>query len=355
MTSLHSQRAEGQTLVLVALAFILLVACLGLALDGANAFGQRRRVSNADDAASLAATRELVTIKRDGRTGQAINNTIREFLVTDHSIDAASSTWHASYVTRDDPDTIIGPVVDDLIPPSDASGVRIDLSFTFKTFFMSVFGRNTLTVGATSTSTYGPLGTAMGEDLIPLGISDASMSTLLDMGHVRVDLKGTIMSRYGSLAPGQQIPAQIADVVTDANFANISLSNNSGPLPNANGCQNPNVTENLTYWWCNGTPNQLQIGRILPSLTSNWGSINSSVIHRVSNRPTAVVPVYTMVSNRSHGISYQLTYFVAVDMSYSPSDGVLTMTLRTDYVSAGAAIGAGSGVETGAWAVNLKR
>ena len=194
MNSLHCQRAKGQALVLVAMAFVLLVACLGLALDGANAFGQRRRVRNAADAASLAAARVLIAIKTDGRTGQVIDDTIREFLVTDHSIDPTHSTWQASYVTRDDPDTILAPVDDTLAPPSDAGGVRIDLSFTFDTLFMSVLGQNTLTVGATSTSTYGPLGTAIGEDLIPLGISDSAMNTLMNMGHVRVDLRGRIMS-----------------------------------------------------------------------------------------------------------------------------------------------------------------
>lgn len=351
------RRAEGQALVLATFAFVLLVACLGLALDGANAFGQRRRVSTAADAASLAATRVLISIKSDGRTGQVINDTIREFLVTDHNINVATSTWRASYVTQDAPDTIIGPVNNTTTPPASARGVRVDLDFTFETMFMRVLGQRTLTVGATSTSIYGALGSVTGEDIIPLGISDSAMSMLQSNGEIRVDLKGRIMASYMPLSPGSPVPAAVSDVVSDSNFAHISLGVEApgSANANANGCQNPNSTDNLTYWWCNGTRNQVPIGAILPTLEPGWGELNSAIIYRERNRSTAVVPVYVQVPDGSGGIALQLAYFVAVDLNYHNSDGELTMTLRNDYVSAGSITGSGSGVETGVWAVNLKR
>jgi hypothetical protein len=344
-------------MVIVALAFILLVAFLGLALDGANAFGQRRRVNNAADAASLAASRLLITVKGDGSHGQAINDTIRDFLVNSHSIDAANATWQANYVSREDPDTIIGPVEDDEVPPNDADGVRVDLRLTFATFFMRVMGQDTLTVGATSTSIYGPLGTAIGQDLIPLAISDSAMNTLLHKGHIRVDLRGKIMDSYGYLAPGEQLPEEIADVVTDANFAHVSFRNVAGPPVTGNDCLSPTVAENLTYWWCQGSPNQLQINRELPSGSPSWGALSSAIIHRTANRPTAVVPVFVPLPDGHGGIYFQLAYFVAVRLEYNPSPNSesLRMTLLDDYVSAGAMVGEGSGVETGVWAVNLKR
>jgi Flp pilus assembly protein TadG len=352
----YRHRSEGQALVIVALAFLVLIAFLGLAIDGANAFGQRRRVNNAADAASLAATRVLIDVKSHNGLGDQINATIREFLINDHNITAADSTWEASYVSRNEPDTIIAPVRDDQAPPSEAEGVRIEVSYTFDTAFMRVMGQRTLTVGAISTSVYGPLGTGIGEDLIPLGISDSALNTLLSRNHIRVDLRGRIMDDYNHLAPGQQMPEEIADVVTDANFAHVDLSDTPPEdLPNPNGCQNPNVHENLSYWWCNGTQTMLRLGRSLPTVDTNWGEINSSIIHRVFYRPTAVVPVYVQLPNGHGGIKFQLAYFVAVDLDYDVSMSVVTMTLRRDYVSAGAMIGEGSGVITGVWAVNLKR
>ncbi|MEI7772194.1 MAG: pilus assembly protein TadG-related protein [Chloroflexales bacterium] len=353
------RRAEGQAIIFLALAFVVLVAFLGLALDGANAFGQRRRVSNAADAASLAATRMLVTVNINGGNGQTINDAIREFLVNNNGIDPTTSTWEASYVSRDDPDTVIAPVENDVAPPEGARGVRVELSFTFDTAFMSVMGQNTLTVGATSTSTYGALGTAIGQDLLPIGISDSALNTLMDKGEIRVDLRGKIMQDYSYLQPGDPLPSELNDVITDANFDYVTLSDTlPANLPNANGCNNPNVTENLSYWICNGTLTQLQIGRYMSVLNPNWGDVNSSLIHRIlgpTARPTAVVPVYTQVPDGHGGVALQLAYFVGVDLNYSMNKSVLTMTLRNDYISAGSAIGEGSGVETGVWAVNLKR
>jgi hypothetical protein len=220
---------------------------------------------------------------------------------------------------------------------------------------MRVIGQRTLTVGATSTSIYGPLGTAVGQDLIPLAISDAAMNTLLREGHIRLDLRGKIMDDYAYLAPGEQLPAEIADVITDANFAHVSFRDVAGAPATGNDCLSPTVAENLTYWWCQGSPNQLQINRELPSGSPTWGALSSAIIYRAANRPSAVVPVFVPLPDGHNGIYFQLAYFVAVNIEYNVSKQSVRMTLLNDYVSAGAMVGEGSGVETGVWAVNLKR
>lgn len=50
-------REPGQAVVFVALAALVLVALAGLAVDGANAFNQRRNAVNGADAAAFAGTR----------------------------------------------------------------------------------------------------------------------------------------------------------------------------------------------------------------------------------------------------------------------------------------------------------
>ncbi|NTV63589.1 MAG: hypothetical protein HGA65_08645 [Oscillochloris sp.] len=350
------QRSRGQALVIVALAFVLLIAFLGLAIDGANAFGQRRRVNNAADAASLAATRLLIAIKSgSGGGGQQINDTIETYLINNHNIEADTTTWHASYVSREEPDTIIGPVEAGHAPPNSADGVRVELSYTFDTYFMQIMGQRTLTVGASSTSIYGPLGTAIGQDLIPLAISDSALNTLLNLGHLRADLRGQIMADYSYLNPGDELPEEIADVITSANFAHVSFRDVAGEPETGSDCMSTTVVENLTYWWCQGAPNQLRINRELPAGDPTWGPLSSAMIHRITVRPTAVVPVFVPLPNGHGGLYYQLAYFVAVHLSYDYSKNAVTLDLLDDYVSAGAMIGEGSGVETGVWAVNLKR
>jgi uncharacterized membrane protein len=50
---------EGQSLIVIAVVMIGLIALMGLAIDGGNLFLQRRNAQNAADAAALAGTRLL--------------------------------------------------------------------------------------------------------------------------------------------------------------------------------------------------------------------------------------------------------------------------------------------------------
>lgn len=52
-------RDRAQTLVLVALALGALIGLAALAIDGGNAYAQRRRAQNAADAGAIAGTRAL--------------------------------------------------------------------------------------------------------------------------------------------------------------------------------------------------------------------------------------------------------------------------------------------------------
>ena len=51
---------QGQSIVVIALAIVVLVGMAGLGLDGANAFNQRRNTVNASDAAAMAGTNTII-------------------------------------------------------------------------------------------------------------------------------------------------------------------------------------------------------------------------------------------------------------------------------------------------------
>jgi hypothetical protein len=301
----------------------------------------------------------LIELKHSGTNARAINDTITQFLVNDHSIDASTSTWQASYVSRLDPDTVLGPVEDEVRPPTNAGGVRVELRFTFNTFFMSVLGQRTLTVGAASTSIYGPLGTAVGQDLAPLAISPSGWELLKRKGTVRLDMRGSIMSDYPYLPPGSELPPEVSDVITEADIAHVSFRDVAGEPTTGNDCLNPTLAENLSYWWCQGAPNQQRINRELPAGAPVWGRLNSAISWRKNNRPLTVLPIYAISLRFDHGtpVPYlQLVNFVAVNLlAYNETNGVLKVELIEDYATSGAMVGEGSGVETGVWAVNLKR
>ncbi|MFN3929765.1 MAG: pilus assembly protein TadG-related protein, partial [Thermoflexus sp.] len=61
MRARNDLRSRGQVLVLIAIAFVGLLALTALALDGSNAYGQRRRAQNGADAGALTGARFLWT------------------------------------------------------------------------------------------------------------------------------------------------------------------------------------------------------------------------------------------------------------------------------------------------------
>src|SRR5687768_3795933 len=53
-------KSRGQALPIIALSMLVLVAIVGLAVDGGSAYGQRRKAQNAADGVALAGTREML-------------------------------------------------------------------------------------------------------------------------------------------------------------------------------------------------------------------------------------------------------------------------------------------------------
>lgn len=358
-------QSPGQAMVIFALAIVLLVAMLGLALDGANAFGQLRRVGNVADAASMAATRLMIEQQQNGGDGGPINDLIDEYLTGRHDLPASGITWTAFYVGRLNPDVQIAPVEMGVDVPSDADGIQVNLSLTFPTYFMGVFGQDTLTVSSSGASVYGPLGTAVGQDLAPLGISVTALEILKREPHVKFDLEGEIASNLGMVYidpsdPDQgMLPDELpGNVISQANIAHVSFRDVAGEPTTGSDCGSPSVVENLTYWWCQGSPNRLRINREMPAGSPDWGDLEAAISWRVDHRNLAVLPVYAE-SLHFEGATlvpyYQLVNFVAVELENISNRGVLRAHWIENYATAGAMIGDGSGVETGVWAINLVR
>lgn len=349
MRYLLRAQTRGQAAVLAALCFVVLVACLGLALDGANAFGQRRVVANAVDAAALAGARELIARRDQGSGGTHINKAIEEFLTDQNGLAADDLSWQAFYVDRLSPDGSLGQVVNGARPPSGADGVRVELSYSFPTYFMGVFGRGSLSVSGRAAAVYGPLGTAVGQDLAPLALSRTAQEILEDEGDVTIDMRGKLAdANFWDINPALLPP----DVITQANIAHVSFANVDEEPETGDDCV-AGPADSLTYWWCQGSPNKLRINRELrATATVNYGRLNSAIGWREDHRPVMVLPVYADVGPDE----YQLVNFIAVEIrGYNDSMGTLEVRYLPDYATAGAMIGDGSGAETGVWAVNLTR
>src|SRR5215212_6398982 len=132
---------QGQSIVVIAMAILVLVAMAGLGLDGANAFNQRRNTVNAADAAAMAGTRVLVEQKKAGgaKSGDAVRAAVVSYL-NQHGLDqgtlGSSFPWTAYYVDYEKND--LAEITAGSTIPNNARGVRINVQYTFNTVIMPV-------------------------------------------------------------------------------------------------------------------------------------------------------------------------------------------------------------------------
>jgi len=140
MNQVSPKRKEaGQTLVIIAVAMVGLVAMLALAIDGGNMYLERRRAQNAADAAALAAARRLAEDWNDA----ALFDTITEYAVTRNGADSVEGVYLPSE------EAIGGGYV-----PPDSDAVRIRVTKTISPIFAGAIGMREITVSAETAAQY---------------------------------------------------------------------------------------------------------------------------------------------------------------------------------------------------------
>ena len=126
-------REYGQSVVLVALMLVGLIAMLALVLDGGNYYTQRRIAQVAADAGALAGAREFCVSEN---SAAAINQAF-EYAVTHNEADNAIVTFD-----------------------SGSGDVTVEASITFGTFFLGILGHPELTAVASATAACDPASSA---------------------------------------------------------------------------------------------------------------------------------------------------------------------------------------------------
>lgn len=139
---------RGQTLVLVALILVALMAMIALAIDGGNAYLERRQMQTAADAGALAAARARCL-------GSASWQTVGQTLCEANSSQSSISC--------------------DVGPGNGAGSAWATAEETLDTWFAGIVGVPSLTVGARAVANCEPI-TGTGT-LLPLTIDDSVYST----------------------------------------------------------------------------------------------------------------------------------------------------------------------------------
>lgn len=152
---------RGQVLVIVAAAMVVLIAMVGVVIDGGYAWGQQRETQNAADSAAKAGTVVVQhayaddTPPTDGDVGCAV-----EDAVAAHGVDLVEAVYTNSEGTPLDPEIQVGacaPGGGAAIPVDlDAQGVKATTSQEFETFLARVIGFTEFTAVADATAVVGP-------------------------------------------------------------------------------------------------------------------------------------------------------------------------------------------------------
>lgn len=354
---IRARREPGQSILLVAMALVVLVGLTGLAVDGSNAFNQRRNATNGADAAAIAGARALIEQhKAGGGAGSAVYQAVQTFLNSHKLNQGLALEWEAYYVDRQ-AQRITGAQVTDTSDdvPADSRGIAVDLRYTFATHFMPVFGRPDLTVDATATAVYGPVTTVVGGDLIPLAISQQAAQATEDGDDI------CIFSSEDS--PPDECTSTDAYHVRGGNFGQVSF--NPDDAPNTTGNFNQDCLgspaqhdDSMSRWWCQGSQYPVYIGLQLYADTGMLSnSLNDEVEWRIDNRPTGVVPVFGYVSDENgNNTRYTIVGFMAVRLEEAQMTGSAeeryVRAEKIGYYTTAGAFSSGA-VDAGVYAINL--
>jgi hypothetical protein len=341
--------------VFVGLALVVLVALTGLAVDGANAFNQRRNATNGADAAAVAGTRAITVQKKaGGGDSSAVFSEIESYLVKHHLDDALGLEWSAYYVdrhaTRLTSDAEVTNTSADV--PSGAYGVEVELRYRFATFFMSILGQPDLTVSGKASAIYGPASTVVGGDLIPLAVSQQAAQQSQDGQNVCI---------FGSDDEENPCGDSGAYQITPGNFGQVAFDPAGTNAPgDGSSCEAEDSEDSLGYWWCQGSQYPIYLGMQLsgdPGMLSN--SLAEEIDWRIDNRRQGLVPVFGYVNDENgNNTTFTIVGFMAIELvSYdvtAPADERWVLAKKIGYYTTAGSIGGGA-VDTGVYAINLVR
>jgi hypothetical protein len=127
----------GQSMVVIAIGIVALIAFVGLALDGAKAYQQRTQMQTAADSAAMAGAREVIL----GSSQSNIWARLNEYAVTRNLANSFTATYYPGGQSLPN---AAGT------PPAGALGTCITTTVTYPADFIPVIGIDTMTLQASA-------------------------------------------------------------------------------------------------------------------------------------------------------------------------------------------------------------
>jgi len=205
-----SRSKRGQALVLVSLVLVVLLAMLGLSVDGGSLYLHRRGVQVAADASALAGARLMGT---PTSTGAAIRAEIEKY-ASANLVDNPAQNVSAYYT--DDSGVRLGTITSGSgTPPPSATGVEVIATKQASTFFLPILGINSLRASALAGArAKPPTGGGTGYGMFALSPNQPRGSKVVDWSGGGWTVTGTLHSNsdFDVSGTGNTINGSVEDV-----------------------------------------------------------------------------------------------------------------------------------------------
>jgi len=218
--------ARGQSVVIVAFGLVVVLLFAALAIDGSNAYQQRRRMQNAADAAALAGARLLAK-------GNTTNGDILSTITTYATRNGAAADGVAAFYV--DNDSLIGDISSygaSSSPPAEAVGVQVYCETTFTQFLGGIIGIGQKKASAEAVAKFGAMG-SLSSGGFPVGVNDDLLTSITAGMRIKIWDSNKITDDSGAIiANGERgwLNFNYVYNINDPNGRTISTSHSNADL-----------------------------------------------------------------------------------------------------------------------------
>lgn len=250
------RKGSGQAMIIIVLSLFVLMAVVGLAIDGGSNYQQRRKAQNAADASAMAGTRKMLTLYEDMTENydsdvngsSSKEDTIRAEINNIAAANGIVTTTSdlMAYFVNDQKQVVTAPSGDgcgtaspcqvgsnNMVPWTlGAKGIYVTTRSETPAFFMAVLGFNKVSANASATAFMGvAINTQQNIGLMPIGFfTETERLQQLQPGRIYNLISGSTKRGSGNWGyvdfNGSGNPAPVVDAWIACGF-NPSLSTNA--------------------------------------------------------------------------------------------------------------------------------
>jgi hypothetical protein len=311
------KKENGQAIVILAVAIVVLLAFVALAIDAGNGYTAKRQAQNAVDAAALAGARQIVLeCAKQGQNPGPNEAEIRDRVNQMVEANSSGATFHAYYVGTDGArlsDNEIGTL--GAVPcncPSRGQGVEVIANNSTTSFFAGLIGKPTLDVQATAKARYGAV-SQVSSGLYPFTRRNIPIEPNQVVTLRILDDADTAPGNFGWLTwDGQNNTPALCQSLTAP--GNSQIYYNPGVPPSWVKDYNDHVI--ATGKWVQGAPGN-----------KNAACVRSLLDWHIANQTEMIIPLYDDVAGEGSHVNYRVASFAAFKLiSYDFTGNEKSMT-----------------------------